>query len=809
MKFHRNSNAKSKALAAASVLGLVMGAAAPAYAQDAEAADEQAGTASAGDIIVTARAREEKLIDIPVAVSAFSQESLQQADIANPVELSNYVPGLDFQQAAAGTDSPGSNPNITFRGIRQQLSSASNQVGAIFYDGSFLGAGAGILTLEDLERVEVIKGPQTAYFGRNTFAGAVNYIPAQASDYTEMNGELMYSPSDDDSFKIALAAGTPLGDRAGLRFNFVRARSGGDFEYGDGEALNRQDKTQVGATFTVEPVDNLNLKFSGYYVDATDTYLNVSIDSTVPAGECDRTVSGEYINTATGERTPFTTDLSQLPYGSFCGHFPEGKDSNILTPISLYPTAENSVGGDPSASYEGNALMDGLSLLPDMPGRFGGHHKTWRGQMNGDYTFDSGHSVSWIASRTMFGSSYSFDQYFGLSADGSVLPRGYQTWIKETYAEARFASPQEQAFRYMFGATHYKQDYRNGATGPVLTVNFQDTKSFSLFGAVDLDLTDTLTISGEGRWVHDKLFVDINGDPTLPTDSPSVTYQSGNSMKKFMPRAIVTWKPALDTTIYASWSRSALIGEQTNAAVVHGLDPELIPDPDAFGDFTPPQTNTSYELGWKQQLDWATFSLAGFYMKWDNQVFRTTVLAGTQTTSYALPGASEYKGIEFEGFATPTDWLNIGAGLLWVDAELLDYAARSSFESAVLGSGTLAVVSDGYRPKGVSEWSGNLNLTVHGDVAGHESYVRSDFLYRGSFYAENQEFNKIDGALKINLRAGTDLAEGLTFELYGKNITDNRQLDPIAFTTSGPNGRKIFTPPTIARELGARLMFNF
>ena len=801
-----NMSMKSSVLLA-SALGTMLGLAGPAWSQ--QASDARAEATASDVIVVTARKREEKLIDVPVAVTALGRSTMELADISNPVELSAFTPGLDFQQAAQGTDGGGSNPNITFRGIRQQLSSQANQVGAIFWDGSFMGAGSGILPIEDLQRVEVIKGPQTAYFGRNTFAGAINYIPQAAGDEFSVNGELLYSPSDQDSFKVAVAGSIPMGPRANLRLNFVRSRQGADFTFRDGTPLNQQDKTAFGGVLTLEPVDDLNLRFSGYYADAKDTFLNISIDSTVPAGQCNRVFTGEYINPASGVRTPFTRDFSKLTYGTFCGAFPRGTNANMITPQAQVPTAANTVGGDTRGSTQGNALLAGYGFLPDMPDGFGGHHRTWRAQMNGDYTIGE-HMLSWIASHSKFGSSYSFDQNFGLATSPLLLPRGFQTWIAETYLEGRISSPRDKRLRYMVGTTYFKSLYRNGGTGSVLNINFENSKSLSFFGALDFDITDTLTISGEGRYTDDELYVLLNGNPTLPTNNSSVTFQQRNGFKKFMPRVILSYQPTDRTNIYASWSKSALIGEQTNAAVVSALDPQLIPDPRAVGDFTPPQQNTSYELGWKQQFDNASFSVALFHMRWKNQVFRTTVLAGVQTTTYAAPGESKYTGVEFEGTYRPTSWLDLGGGLVYVDPKLVSYASRSSFEFSVLGSGSLSVVSDGYMPKGVSRWSGNFNATVRGDIADRAAYARVDVLYRGGFYAENLEFNRIAGAVRLNARAGIEAVDGITVEVYGKNLTDVRQLDPISFTTTGVGAnRKIFAPPTIAREIGVRALFNF
>lgn len=760
------------------------------------------------EIVVTARKREESLLDIPVAVTAFDQRQLDTADIDNPVDLADFVPGLDFDAANAGTDGRGSNPNITFRGIRQQLGTPSTQVGAIFWDGSYMGGAAAIIPLDDLQRVEIIKGPQTAYFGRNTFSGAINYLPQVAGDAFSGKGELSYSPSNHDSYKAAVAAGAPIGSKAGIRLSGSHKKEGADFEFGDGEPLNENISNAFSAVFTVDPVESLRLRFSGYYVDTKDTYVNVSVAPTVAAGQCNRTFTGQYLNPATGVKTPFTRNLSTLTFAEFCGEFPRG--DNIITPRARIPTAANSVGGDVSAAFNENIYMGKYSGLPDLRDGFGGKNHAHRYQLNGDYDIAGDHTLSFILSRATTGSSLAFDQNFGFATSPLLLPRGFQTWIHEQYIEARVASPQDQRLRYLVGITDYDQNYRNATTGNVPNINFEDNSSFSIFGSVDYDFTEQLTLSAEGRWTNDKTFVILNGNPNLPLPNATVTARAPNSFKKFIPRVILTYKPSDATTLYASWSQSALIGLQTNARVVSSLDPILISDPTLFGDFTPPQKNTSYEVGWKQQWERASLTAALYTMKWNNQVFQTTVLAGVLTTQLALPGSSEYRGLELEGFLRATDWLDLQGGVTYVDSKLIEYAARSTFESVVLGSGSLAVVSNGYRPRGAPKWIGNLSATIHGTFADREWYIRGDALYEGGRYGDNEEFNLDPGATRINVRAGVDINEMVRTEIYANNARNSKRLPAIAFTTTGVGtNRKIFTGPPTLREVGVRVLADF
>ncbi len=141
------------------------------------------------EIVVTARKRDETLLEIPVAVSTLNQDQIIERSILDTESLSAFTPGFTLQNIGQGGTSGRNNPNIRFRGLGVQASQPASRAGAVFWDGAYVSDGVGVLPLIDLERVEVIKGPQTAFFGRNTFAGAVNYLPAMPTD--EVTGRLI------------------------------------------------------------------------------------------------------------------------------------------------------------------------------------------------------------------------------------------------------------------------------------------------------------------------------------------------------------------------------------------------------------------------------------------------------------------------------------------------------------------------------------------------------------------------------------------------------------------------------------------
>ena len=141
---------------------LLMPAIDGAHAQQAAGAD-----AGLQEVVVTARKREESLQDIPIAISAISADRMERQGITRLEELTLQVPGVQFHPL--GLSIPGRvNSSIRFRGMDVNSQVPTFQLGTLFVDGLYVLGGTSSIPLDDVERVEVVKGPQSAYFGRNT-----------------------------------------------------------------------------------------------------------------------------------------------------------------------------------------------------------------------------------------------------------------------------------------------------------------------------------------------------------------------------------------------------------------------------------------------------------------------------------------------------------------------------------------------------------------------------------------------------------------------------------------------------------------
>ncbi len=204
----------SKLFAASAAFGALCGVTTIASAQELEAQSDSDDTAIGnGDIVVTAQRREERLQDVPLAISAFSGEALQAQGINSTKDLTIVTPGLNFTQSSFS-------PQPTIRGIGTRGVSASEEsVVPVYIDGVYQPFLAStVMELNNVERIEVLRGPQTALYGRNSTGGAINIITKTPDEAPTMQTSLSYGRFNEIIAKGYFSAGTEIiqADIAGL-----------------------------------------------------------------------------------------------------------------------------------------------------------------------------------------------------------------------------------------------------------------------------------------------------------------------------------------------------------------------------------------------------------------------------------------------------------------------------------------------------------------------------------------------------------------------------------------------------------------
>ncbi len=219
---------------------LLVTLAAPAMAQEAPAAPAEDAQAAQGsgieEIIVTARRREESLQSAPITVTAFSGDQLEQKGITDFARLAQATPGINFDAF------PKAAPRPFFRGVGSSNQGAGGDPSSVaFLDGVYLGRAAMLgIDFYDMERVEVLKGPQGTLWGKNVVAGSVNFVTAKPVDHAEANAQLTFGEYGQMNGNLMLNA--PITDGLAARLTLGAVTNDGFRKTFDGRALDDENK---------------------------------------------------------------------------------------------------------------------------------------------------------------------------------------------------------------------------------------------------------------------------------------------------------------------------------------------------------------------------------------------------------------------------------------------------------------------------------------------------------------------------------------------------------------------------------------
>ena len=217
------------------------------------------------EITVTARRREERLQDIPLAITAFTAQDINNAGIQDLNDLALQTAGMQFDSRSSGNRTPGRiNSVIRLRGVTQGTLDHL-QPTSVFIDGIYVLGTAGTMGLQDLERVEVIKGPQSAFFGRNTFAGAINYITKTPSlDDYETNFDFSMATYEKFDGNI-MTSGPIIPGKLAFQFNGRLYNRGPEWQTTDGGELGQESSSFASLMLYGEPNENMSFKLRAYY----------------------------------------------------------------------------------------------------------------------------------------------------------------------------------------------------------------------------------------------------------------------------------------------------------------------------------------------------------------------------------------------------------------------------------------------------------------------------------------------------------------------------------------------------------------
>lgn len=735
------------------------------------------------EITVTARKRDERLLDVPLSVQAFTADDLSAAGIDDLEDLTLFSPGLDYNSQSSTQFAGRYIPAIRFRGLTTVSTLPSNQVGSLFVDGVFVLGGAQSIGFEDVERVEVIKGPQAAFFGRSTFGGAINYITSDPAD--EFGGKVSaeYSPNH-GSFRASATVEGPLVE--GLlsgRLTVSGFENGGYETATDGGTLGEETTDAVHASLLFTPSETVRIKVRASYIEDEDTQPATTTIQFFNKSNC---AAGTPLTVLDGSGASRNVTL-QGDY--WCGGLPEDVPVTANTTFPIFPAVGNLPELDVRDLFVGNSLgIDAIDKAPFLD-HFGLRRQTLRLATTFDIEASDAMTVSGNVSYNDQDIRQIADRDF---TDAESVFMGPPNSFKDYSGEIRTTYDDGGKLRGLIGVNYYKQEIRAAFTNAIeatnqLSLDFlnppvvirvvgaqnsgnddDEIETFGVFGSLEYDIADNLTATLEGRWQSDE--VTNFGGQFLNPGAP-ISLKS----KKFLPRAILTYKPMGDMTTYVSYSQGTLPGQfnstflalsPADKAVVQAQIPGL-------QDSIPPEKLENYEFGLKQALleGRANYALAAYYMEWSNMKSAVSFIppGATGLQGALISGSSEIKGAEFEANWLVTDSFDLGLTANFTDATYNDFAISGVNQLFGLTN------AEGYRVDGNTlpqfpKWSGSVSGTYTGTVnADWDWYTRADVAYQGKSYADPSNINWVKAYTLVNLKIGLE-NEGTNLEFFANNL---------------------------------------
>ena len=690
-----------------------------ASAQEAPAGDK---TASVEEVVVTARRREESLKDVPVAVSAFSAEKLERSGGTDITVLSQTTPNITVQTAR------GSNSTLIsyIRGVGQQdpLWGFEPGVGLYVDDVYIYRPQGAVLDIFDIERIEVLRGPQGTLYGRNTIGGAIKYVTRRLGD--EAGGKIRGTYGSYNQTDLMVTGQTPLG---------------GGLSVGGAYALYKRDGYGKNLTTGAEHYDKdvEAYRLSAEWKPTEDLFFRLAYDK-VEDDSNPRHGHRETLPTV-GAYPILDTYDTQAGLGDKNHVETEGlsltAEYNVTDAVTLKSITANRKGHtDTLIDFDGTPLP-----TLDIPATY--DDRSFSQELQAVYSDENVQGV------------------FGLYYMNSQASGEFDTIagnLNLSIADGGKVSTQSFAAFFDFSAN--LTDRLKVSLGARAT---RDHKRANVFRLFYLGATPSPFQGGTPR-------------PILQTRT---NYNAEKTFSQFTPRISVSYDLNDDLTTYASFSKGYKSGGwdmRGDAAItpqtVNGYKPEVV---------------KTYEAGLKGYLfeRRVSFSSAAFLSKYtDQQVTTQVVVPSGIASSVDNAGASTLYGFEFEANGKLTRNLSANVALGYIHAK---YDTFSRFvpagapdplnPSTVLTTGQVINVADLYGFQNTPEWTGNVSLTWRGELAGGDLAITPMVSYRDAYQQFEQPLPALDqkAFTLVDLTAIWTAPGGrYKLALTGKNLTNEK-----------------------------------
>ncbi|HRX90890.1 MAG TPA: TonB-dependent receptor, partial [Steroidobacteraceae bacterium] len=636
------------------------------------------------EVVVTARKQEERLQDVPLAVAAFTNEQLVERGARDMFDVSRFTPGFSFEKVNRYGVQGGVNRPV-IRGMSSILGEGNAQV---FVDGIPYSDSILSFPFDVVDRVEVIKGPQAALFGRATFSGAINLITKKGGDLPENTLSARLAEYGDTEVN-ALSRGTIVEDKL---FYMVHGRyytMDGMYRNSlDGDRIGGEQSTNFNGSLEWRPVEGISAILSGGFTRDRDDLAAITLQDRF-ANNCYLDVARQYYCGAVRRATEATLDRAAL----------QGTDGlhRDSTRLSLQLEFD---------------LPAGLTLVSNS-GLF---------STEMEYGYDSTYQGATALGLTTVPGAPGYVRPLSDPVRNGGVMRNEVTDRDEWSTELRLQSDQSRRLRYMIGAYYYEsqrslEERHFLSTAPTVFSGETRVDNMAAFGLIDFDITDRWNATAELRYAEDTIGnYNAIARPTVPLIE--------NTFDSVSPRATTTFKLTPQNMIYANIAKG-------NKPGVINPDPRF-PEDIRFAD---EEESWNYEIGSKNRFlnGGLMVNIALYYIDWTNQQITASYTfppptGGTQ--SYLRnAGGTEIKGAELEFEAALTDNFTAGFTYSYTDAKftsLTDGEALQLFGNASLKGKQLFGV-----PEQQASSYGKFTFPVGADRSG---FVRGDISFTDRKY---------------------------------------------------------------------------
>ena len=763
-----------------------------AFAQDSESMLEE--------VMVTARKREESLAETPIAITAISAAEIQAGAFKSLVDVQKTAPGLFVE--TMNNENARTVLMPRFRGVTFDATSPLQRTSSVFVDGLIVSSGLHSLPITQVERIEVIKGPQSALFGRNTYSGAINIITRRPGDELKGGIEVDYGAKSKGSTTGYIEG--PITSNLGARATFSYTDKEGHYDnaFVEGQRLGDEETLAYGLMLDFNPTEDLNIMVRASSYEDDDGPGAYAV------------VGGLAEHNFCAEPTP--------AINSFSCFFVNGLESAYKGSVNI----PNAIGASSSADVFSKAT----GQLRDASGNWAGLSGDGYAPI-GDHSFDdlshNGFGKSGDGER--FGAIVSWDMTdslnlnvaYGKNEDDYVLFHdfdaagafGFHVYNARVTEDETFEvrlSGTSDRLNWSIGATQVEMSSKahggfydqyfgdfSGSAGywfadirnPDTAFSLIEADTTGIFASVDFSITDKLDLTLEVRRQEDEI------------NDPNVNAAAGKNIapaefKSTLPRVVLKYQLNDNHMLYANYSEGTLPGGFNPEVASKLTTPEQIStfnaDTPGIGETYEEETLKNYEAGWKYSSNDGrlAMSLAVFHMERADQVYSGfgvipadvscsgdtdgDGVPNTETCTVAFSGngtSSDIDGLEIDFNYRVIDSLLLQAAVGYTKAEISDFPANGDCGdfNDVFGPGLSCA---GQQAARYPEWIGSLIATYDFDTPMGGAYVRGEYFYTGSYYDEVTNLTKIPDATEVNVRVGLRMDNGISLEAYVSNLTD-------------------------------------